>query len=48
MVSEVWYESCGCGDSNFVGAEQNGVSDLQILVHLLEGLFGLREEVVYD
>ena len=45
---EVWYESCGRGDSNFAGVDQTRVSDLQILVHLLEGLFGLREEVVYD
>jgi hypothetical protein len=36
------------GNSNFVAVDLTRVSDLQILVHLLEGLFGLREEVVYD
>lgn len=35
-------------DSIFARTDETRVSDLQILVHLLEGLFSLREEVVHD
>lgn len=36
------------GAGNFAAVDQMRVSDLQILVHLLEGLLGLGEEVVYN